>query len=85
MRERWNRAVELALPGQPACPTIRCARDAATCLIERWPLVTGPAYRRALRVCLGDDRPQPDGDIARSAFIAAAREADIAVHEARML
>jgi Protein of unknown function (DUF982) len=62
---------------------IGSVREAADCLIGGgWPYPRGPKYLVALRAC--DDALDGSGtpEVARQAFLDAAREAGILIHEA---
>ena len=58
------------------------ARRAAECLIEGWPTEgRGPAYTAAIKACLTAIEGAGDVEVARQAFIAAAKEVGIFVRE----
>jgi hypothetical protein len=61
---------------------IESVREAAKCLIDRWPENHGKAYLAALHACHDALGGELATEIARQAFIAAAREVGILIGEA---
>jgi len=60
---------------------LRTAREASDYLLNKWPGKKSPKHRAALQAChdaIAGDKPAM---IARRAFLAAAREADVLVSE----
>ncbi|MBP2234277.1 hypothetical protein J2Z31_000767 [Sinorhizobium kostiense] len=53
--------------------------DARTCLQREWPLRQGEYYSSALRACNAALKHQKKPEEARAAFLAAAREAFLAI------
>ena len=75
----WQEPVVLELDGIGQYRIVRNTREAAECLLDRWPVHDGMAYKAAIRMCryvLTGDQP---ADYARQDFIAAAVEAFIHV------
>ena len=75
----WSEAVILEA-GENRVLRVQSTRDAFLCLKNHWPIADGEAKRDAFvaceRVIDGDDEP----DVARTAFIKAAEEAQFSVH-----
>lgn len=78
----WKYPVDLQLGGLGNQRTITATCFACECLLTLWPCERGPAYRRALTVCLDAMEGKAAQSAARYAFIEAAAEAHIldAVH-----
>ncbi|CAM5376898.1 hypothetical protein ATER59S_01670 [Aquamicrobium terrae] len=58
---------------------ISSARQAAALLTQHWPDAGTPKYRAARQACLAAVHGEKPPDVARAAFIEAAREARILV------
>ena len=64
--------------------TLESAAQAASFLVDRWPQSSrGPKYRNALKACMDVLEGRKRVEIARKAFLQAAGEADIPVHDGR--
>lgn len=74
----WDEPVILQGTGQVL--RVLSTRDAILCLRNYWPLADGTAKREALSACekVLEDSLSPD--LARTAFVEAAREADFRVN-----
>ncbi len=75
----WDRALAILLPGMPRAIEIRDARNAMFVLAEKWPVTYGRAFQRALAFCAKAIEGKCSPSKARLAFLAAAREANVAV------
>jgi hypothetical protein len=75
----WDRPVDIHLAGIRNARTITATRFARECLLTLWPDHYGPAYLAALKICAAAMDGTASGADARTAFIEAAREADILV------
>jgi hypothetical protein len=75
----WLEPVVLELDGIGRYRVVRNTREAAQCLLEKWPVQDGTAYRTAIRTCCCVLRGEQPMDYARQDFIAAAAEAFIHV------
>ena len=73
----WKAPVEVTLEGRGHRRTITATCFACECLLTLWPARHGPAYRAALRTCAEAMRGEKDQATARTAFIRAAREAQV--------
>lgn len=75
----WSEAVILEA-GENRVLRVQSTRDAFLCLKNHWPIADGEAKRDAFAACErvidGDDEP----DVARTAFIKDAEEAQFSVH-----
>ena len=69
----WNNPVDVKLEGRANRRTITAACFASDCLLTLWPKSRGPAYFEALEACVDAMRGREDQNIARRAFIRAAR------------
>ncbi len=83
--KRWSRPVtfEENARGSPrgSYCTIVSTKEASRVLLTRWPTGSGRQYRKARQVCLEVlDGKRPPSE-ARRAFLEAAREAQVVVHE----
>lgn len=76
----WHSGVEISLGDIGSYHVVSSTREAALFLIESWPVRRGDAYARALKACLDVIANEETDEVARTAFIAAAEEAKIAVH-----
>lgn len=81
MNKDWNKAVILALEAPGKFTTIGNLQQASWALIEDWPIEDGEALDRALLVIEAAIKGKKTSEEARSAFIAAAREAQIEIRE----
>jgi len=62
--------------------TVTCAKEAVECLLEDWHLERcGRRYEAALQACMEALSGDLDGDVARSAFIEAAKASRVFVQE----
>jgi len=77
----WLEPVVLELDGIGTYRVVRNTREAAQCLLEKWPVREGAAYQAAIRTCRGVLRGEQPMDYARQDFIAAAVEAFIHVQQ----
>lgn len=75
----WQEPVVLELDGVGRYRIIRNTREAARCLLEKWPVHDGTAYEAAVQTCRYVLRGEQPVDYARQDFIAAAVEAFIHV------
>ncbi|MDB5554910.1 MAG: hypothetical protein JWL86_4894 [Rhizobium sp.] len=73
----WEYPVDLRLGGIGNQRTITATCFACECLLTLWPREHGPAYRRALTICLDAMEGRVPQSAARRAFVDAAAEADI--------
>jgi hypothetical protein len=76
----WELPVEVTLEGRDNRRTITATCFACECLLTLWPDCHGPAYRAALTACGDAMRGETDQLTARTAFIRAAREAQVLTH-----
>ena len=81
MNKDWSKAVTLALEAPGKFTTISNLQQASWALIEDWPIEDGEALDRALLVIEAAIKGKKTSEEARSAFIAAAREAQIEIRE----
>ncbi len=79
MIDKWPEPVVLELDGIGRYRIIRDTREAAECLLRKWPVDDGSAYKAAVRTCAYVLRGEQAADYARQDFIAAAFEAYIHV------
>ncbi|OHV77005.1 DUF982 domain-containing protein [Rhizobium sp. LCM 4573] len=73
------RSVGVAVHGPVLCRIVNSVEDAAHILLRDWPLDDGDQFYVAVKACLDglhDEMPAAD---VRAAFVAAAREANLAV------
>jgi hypothetical protein len=75
----WQDPVVLELDGIGSYRVIRNTREAAQCLLDKWPVHDGTAYEAAIQTCRHVLRGEQPMDYARQDFIAAAFEAFIHV------
>ena len=75
----WDRTIAILLPGFHRAMEIRDARNAMFVLAEKWPVTYGRAFQRALAFCAKAIEGKCSPSRARLAFLAAAREANVAV------
>ena len=73
----WDAPVDVTLDSRGHQRTITATCFACECLLTLWPDCHGPAFRAALSTCVKAMRGEKDQKAARTAFIRAAREADI--------
>ena len=79
--KRWSKPLTYQAPTQPAPRTIGSTSEAVSVLANSWPIDRGRSLKHAKKACrevLEGKRPPSE---ARSAFIAAAVEANIFVRE----
>lgn len=77
----WSERLEVELDETGSYRVISDTAGAAEALLYRWPTDHGRAYSHAKRVCLSVLNGELDGEQARSAFIAAAMEADVSIRQ----
>jgi hypothetical protein len=77
VEQLWQDPVVLELDGIGRYRVIRNTREAAECLLRRWPVHDGCAYEAAIRTCQCVLRGEWPVDYARQDFVAAAVEAFI--------
>lgn len=75
----WDRALGILLPGMHRAMEIKDVRNAMFVLAEKWPVTYGRAFQRALVFCARAIEGKCSPSRARLAFLAAAREANVAV------
>lgn len=75
----WDRALAVLLPGMPRAMEIKDVRNAMFVLAEKGPVTYGRAFQRALVFCARAIEGECSLSRARLAFLAAAREANVAV------
>ena len=82
VRHWWDPPVVVRLGGAGVSRNVTSVEDAAACLLQRWPRGPGgPAYQAATRACLAALEGDRAIDDARQAFVDAAEEAGIFLHE----
>lgn len=81
MSDSWNKGVTLALEGPGKFTTISTLQQASWALIEDWPTEDGEALDSALLVIEAALKGRKTPEQARTAFIAAAHEAQIEIRE----
>ncbi|TXI07734.1 MAG: DUF982 domain-containing protein [Rhizobium sp.] len=75
----WNNPVIVELDGAGHFAIITNALDAANCMSEEWPVLSGPAVDEAVLVCLDAVLGKASAEESRMAFLEAAREAGLSV------
>jgi hypothetical protein len=75
----WDRALAILLPGMRRAMEIKDVRNAMFVLAAKWPVTYGRAFQRALVFCARAIEGKCSPSRARLAFLAAAREANVAV------
>jgi hypothetical protein len=75
----WAIIVELQLRPGARFEVITGTRAAFTLLTTRWPSTSGQAFFRAQELCLAALDNRMTHEVARAAFIAAAREAGLSM------
>ncbi|EPE96866.1 DUF982 domain-containing protein [Rhizobium grahamii] len=73
----WNRPVVIVIGS--AKHIVRNTREAAWLLADKWPVVGGKSFIRALRACAASLEGKKSATYARLALIAAARHANLSV------
>jgi hypothetical protein len=73
----WNEPVLIVI-GTTKHP-VRSTGEAAWLLADRWPVLTGKAFTRALKACAAAIDGKRSTAFARLALIAAARDANLVV------
>ncbi|WEX74215.1 DUF982 domain-containing protein [Sinorhizobium numidicum] len=73
----WNECVPVRLPNETAVHMVSNTRQAAELLAKSWPVSHGKAYENAIEVCLAVLERDYPSYIARAAFVAAAKEAQV--------
>lgn len=81
MSQVWKKSVTLELEGPGQYTTIDSTQGASWAMIEDWPLEDHAALDHALLVCADVSKGKRPDEDAREAFIAAAKEAGIAIKE----
>jgi hypothetical protein len=81
----WTAAITTHFPDCGREYLISGARDAAAILADKWPLTYGRKYQRALSACAAVFEGKLDPNLARAAFIEAAREAGVSVRPGHRL
>ena len=71
----WNNPVLVDLGGAGHYAIITNALDAANCMSEEWPVVSGPVVDEAVLVCLDAVLGMASAEESRKAFLEAAQEA----------
>ncbi|KQS79060.1 hypothetical protein ASG25_10770 [Rhizobium sp. Leaf384] len=74
---RWTKPVTFEENSRGRYRTIGSTEEAARVLMERWPVQTGKAYRKACEVMLAVLEGRREQGVARLAFLAAADEANV--------
>ena len=77
--KRWSKFVRIQLGGPEKRENIYSTRTAGECLLRRWPTEWSLQHRNARAACVAVLKGEQPPDVARAAFIAAAREADILI------
>ena len=75
----WNNPVIVDLGGAGHYAIITNALDAANCMSEEWPVVSGPIVDEAVLVCLDAVLGMASAEESRKAFLEAAQEAGLSV------
>ncbi len=73
----WNRPVIIAIGS--AKYIVKSTREAAWLLADKWPVLTGKPFIRALKACAAAMEGKRSTAYARMALIAAARHADLRI------
>jgi hypothetical protein len=76
---RFDRPVRVALGGPGKIRIVSSTREAAECLLLRWPFEGGRKHLAARKACMDVLQGVKQVRAARQAFQAAAKEADILV------
>ena len=74
---RFDRPVRVEIGGPGKIRAVTSTREAAECLVYRWPSDGGKKHLAARRACMQVLEGVKQAIVARRAFEAAAREADI--------
>jgi hypothetical protein len=77
--KNWPRAVIVTSNHETSFVVVQNSLEAAEYLVHCWPRRSGKAFRRALKVCTDAVQGRASDEEAQSRFIAAAREAEVAV------
>lgn len=77
--QNWHMPVVLANAQAEACVVVHNSFEAAAYLLDFWPKQDGEAFFEAIRLCADAMDGEVDEEEVRSAFLAAARDANIAV------
>lgn len=75
----WDETVTVELDGDRP-REVGDVMEAADCLFSAWPCHEGEAFDRAFKIFAQVLDGRRDPNLARKAFIAAAREAQVTVH-----
>ena len=75
----FDRPVRVALGGPGKIRIVSSTREAAECLLLRWPSESGRKHLAARKACMDVLQGLKEARAARRAFQAAAKEADILV------
>lgn len=81
MSTAWNERLEVELGHTGSYRVVGDTAAAAEALLYWWPTDRGRAYSHAKRVCLSVLNDEMDSSEAKSAFIAAAQEADVSIRQ----
>jgi hypothetical protein len=79
----WDQPVDIILDGESQRRTITASCYATECLRTSWPAWHGPAYHRALGLCIDEMTGEATPSEARAAFIEAARESHLLARRVR--
>lgn len=82
--KRFDKPVRVAIGGPGKIRNVTSTREAAECLLHRWPTKGGPKHRLAREACIDVLAGDKDSDLARAAFIEAAKEAGIWIERETM-
>jgi len=78
----WKEPVAIEMPAPHGIQIVRTTRDAADCLMDKWPEPDlGSERDEALRLCLEVYEKTEDPEKARSAFLRAAIAANLSIHD----
>jgi Protein of unknown function (DUF982) len=69
----------LASPKTGEVLVVTTTEEAHQCLVSNWPTSEGPAFLAALEICNRVSLGTTDREIARQAFVNAAREAGVPI------
>ncbi|YCI05462.1 DUF982 domain-containing protein [Ensifer sp. D2-11] len=73
----WNECVPVRIPDDPQIHMVSNTRQAVELLTTRWPVSHGQAYRAAIDICMAVLERESPAYVARAAFVAAAKEAQV--------
>lgn len=78
-QRNWHRAVIVTHDHNMSFVLVRNSLEAAEYLLHCWPKPSGKAFRKALKTCADAADGRASDEEAHRRFIAAAKEADVAV------